>query len=280
MLSRLRPSKRQKQPPSPPPPEPEEEEEVIPDGHALRMGFLEHLNELRQRSLRAFVSVVIGTIIGVALADPVIDYLLEPYRAINPDEAQRLLVLGPTGAVVAYFRVALMIGGILAIPMITYQVMMFILPGLKRNERRYVLLSLPAITALFLTGIAFAWFILMPSAIAFLEGFQSDQFAAEWAAGQYLSFVTALLFWMGVAFELPLVMFVLSLLGMVGPRTLINQWRLAVVIAAVAAAFITPTVDPVNMMLVMGPLLALYSISIVLVAIGRRITRPKELPTA
>jgi len=243
------------------------------DGHDLRMGFMEHLEELRGRLFKAFGALIVGTAIGAIIAQPVLEFLLEPYRAINESEARRLLVLGPTGAVVSYFRVALMLGGIIAIPVITYQLMMFILPGLTRKERRYVLMALPAITLLFLVGIAFAWYVLMPPAITFLESFQDEVFQAEWAASEYLSFVTSLLFWMGVSFELPLVMFVLSLLGMIGPGLLMRQWRLAVVASAIAAAFITPTVDPVNMMLVMGPLLTLYAFSIILVALGRRMTR-------
>ncbi|MFW5691546.1 MAG: twin-arginine translocase subunit TatC [Chloroflexota bacterium] len=264
-MSRLR---RRRVPDQNPPPT----DETHDDGHGKRMTIFEHLEELRSRLFKAFSALIVGTIAGVILAEPVLKYLLEPYQAINPDEAQRLLVLGPTGAVVAYFRVSLLLGAIIAVPVMTYQMMMFVIPGLTRKERRYILVSLPAITGLFLIGVAFAWFGLMPPAITFLEGFQSEIFVAEWAAGEYLSFVTALLFWMGISFEMPLVLFVLSLLGVVGPRPLIRQWRLAVVGAAVAAAFITPTVDPVNMFLVMGPLLALYAISIVLVALGRRIT--------
>ncbi len=249
------------------------------DGHDLRMGFMEHLEELRGRLFKGFGALIVGTIIGAIITPPVLEYLLEPYRAINDEEARRLLVLGPTGAIVSYFRVALLLGGIIGVPVITYQIMMFILPGLTKKERRYVISALPAITILFLIGIAFAWFVLMPPAIAFLESFQDDVFQAEWAANEYLSFVTALLFWMGVSFEMPLVMFVLSLLGVIGPGVLMRQWRLAVVASAIAAAFITPTVDPVNMMLVMGPLLALYAISIVLVALGRRMTRSKDTTT-
>jgi sec-independent protein translocase protein TatC len=136
-----------------------------------------------------------------------------------------------------------------------------------------VLMSLPAVTLLFLVGTAFSWFILMPPALGFLEGFQQNLFRSEWTADLYLSFVTSLIFWMGVAFETPLVFFVLGLLGLVSAMPLIRNWRVAIVGAAVAAAFITPTVDPVNMALVMGPLLALYLMSIGLVFIARRIAR-------
>ncbi len=250
----------------------DETKKITPEeGHELRMGFFEHLMELRDRLLRVFLALIVGTAVGVAIASPVLEYLLQPYAALYT-EGRQLQVLGPTGAVVAYFRVSLLIGGILSVPLITYQLLMFILPGLTRRERRFVLGAILPITVLFLIGVAFSWFVLMPPAISFLEGFQSEIFQPEWTADEYLSFVTALLFWMGVAFETPLVFFTLSLLGIVNARNLIRNWRGAVVGAAIAAAFITPTVDPVNMFLVMGPLLGLYIISIFLVMIGTRIS--------
>jgi sec-independent protein translocase protein TatC len=256
------------------------------------MGLFEHLDELRKRFFRAAIALVIGVTIGLTIATPALEYLRTPYcqvRAAN-DAAERgeevdpanividdvecpFLVLGPTGGVVAYFRVSLMLGAIIAIPMITYQLLMFIMPGLKRKEKRVILMSLPAITLLFLVGTAFAWFVLMPPALGFLEGFQQNLFRAEWTADLYLSFITSLIFWMGVAFETPLIFFVLGLLGLVSTMPLIKNWRVAVVGGAVAAALITPTIDPVNMFLVMGPLMALYVLSIILVFIARRLAR-------
>jgi sec-independent protein translocase protein TatC len=243
------------------------------ENRELRMGIFDHLEELRQRVLNSFIALVLAVLLGIVLADPLLNYLLEPYRNINPDEARRLLVLGPTGAVVNYFRVGMLAGSIIAVPFVTYQIMMFIVPGLTKKERRYIFLTLPVITGLFITGAAFAWYVLMPPAISFLEGFQSGVFRAEWAADEYIGFITSLLFWMGVAFELPFVLFVLSLLGFVTGRSLLNHWRIAIVLSSVAAAVITPTVDPVNMMLVMAPLLGLYVISIGLAVIGRRIAK-------
>lgn len=278
---------------SPPPPAPPPVEDVEnDDGHGARMGFFDHLDELRKRLVRAALALVVGTAIGLALATPGLEYLRMPYcRVIALNEAAeagevvdadnvpinldrcRFQTLGPTGGVIAYFRVALMLGAIFAIPMITYQLLMFIFPGLTSKEKRVVVMSLPAVTLLFLIGTAFSWFILMPPALGFLEGFQQNLFRPEWTADLYLSFVTSLIFWMGVAFETPLVFFVLGLLGLVEPGVLIRNWRIAVVGAAVAAALITPTVDPVNMGLVMGPLLVLYMLSVVLVFIARRIAR-------
>lgn len=232
------------------------------------MSLLEHLEELRDRLFKAAVGLIIGTAFGALFAGEVFKYLLQPY-------GRTVQILDPTGSVTNYFRVALMMGAIVAIPLITYQVMMFILPGLTKRETRIVLTALPAITLLFVVGVLFAWFLLIPPALDFLSNFHSDIFTTQWTADGYLGFVTALLFWMGVAFETPLVFFVMSFLGFVTARTLIHNWRIAVVGAAVAAALITPTIDPVNMFLVMGPLMALYGLSIILTTIGARIGQPR-----
>lgn len=254
-------------------PPPEVDDPDLPqetgDGDGARMSLWDHLDELRSRLFKAVMALVVGSLVGVIFATPILEYLQKPY-------AKAFIVLDPTGGVVQYFRVALLAGAILSIPVMTYQVLMFVLPGLTKRETRYLLFSIPPVTVLFLIGVLFAWFILIPPALGFLVNFQPDIFKAEWTADHYLGFVTALLFWMGVAFETPLIFFVLSILGFVTPRPLIKNWRIAVVGAAIAAAVITPTVDPVNMMLVMGPLMGLYLLSILLVTIGTRINRPKE----
>jgi sec-independent protein translocase protein TatC len=240
----------------PPPPEPE-------DGESAHMSLLGHLKELRDRIVKAVIALLIGTIAGFVLTPEVLRILISPY-------GHTLNTLAPTDGIVAYLRVSLLIGAVLSIPLTTYQFLMFILPGLTRRERRILIGSLPAITILFLIGVSFAWFVMMPPAISILAGFAPEFFQAEWTADRYLSFVTALLFWMGVAFQTPLIFFVLSVIGFLEPGPLLRHWRAAIVGAATAAAFITPTVDPVNMLLVMAPLLVLYALSIVLVAFGSR----------
>jgi sec-independent protein translocase protein TatC len=237
------------------------------------MGLFEHLDELRKRITRAVLALVLGVILAIPLTTPVLEALQSPY-------GREFTVLGPTEGVIAYFRVALLLGAILSIPVSTYQVLMFVLPGLTRKEKRYLLTALPAITILFLVGAAFAWFVLVPPALGFLEGFQATIFKPEWTADLYLSFVTALIFWMGVAFQTPLIFFVLAVMGFVTARSLLRQWRVAIVGAAVAAALITPTIDPVNMTLVMGPLLVLYLLSVLLVAVGRRFSRVDDTGAA
>lgn len=234
------------------------------------MGFFEHFNELRVRLFRALLALIVTTILSSIFTGHIIEYLAQPYRG-------DLIILNPTGSVVMYFRVALMAGGILAIPYITYQLLMFIMPGLTAKERRWILLALPATTGFFLLGVAFAWFIMVPNALRFLQDFQDEVFVDQWTAQEYFSFLTSVLFWIGVAFEMPIIFFVLARMGLVGPRFLIQNWRIATVIITIVAAVITPTVDPFNMLLVMAPLLVLYGLSIVLVSMA---ARPRQdLPT-
>ena len=251
-------------------PAPVDEVVLEPTAAEIRMGIFEHLDELRRRFMRAIIALGIGTVVGVLITGQVFEFLLVPYCGLQEAVDCRLQVLGPTEGIVSYFRVSLMLGAMIAIPVLTYQILMFIVPGLTSKERRIILMTLPAITILFVVGVAFAWFVLMPPALNFLENFQSGLFKAEWTAELYLSFITSLIFWMGVAFETPLIFFVLSLIGIVTAGALARSWRIAIVGSAVAAALITPTVDPANMFLVMGPLLALYAISIVLVYFGQR----------
>lgn len=242
---------------------------MVQDGHELRMGFMEHLVELRNRIFVSAITIAIGTAIGFVFAAQVIEFMRIPF--CNLAEDCRFQTIDPTDGVMIYFRVSLLIGGILAIPVVSYQFMAFIVPGLTKKEQRVIFLSLPAVVLLFLVGVAFSWLILVPPALSFLNGFLPTIFRPDWTADGYFSFTTSLVFWMGVAFEAPLIVFVLAMLGVVNAGRLWRNWRIAIVIASIAAALITPTVDPVNMSLVMGPLLILYLISIFMASIGSRI---------
>lgn len=239
-----------------------------PSSPDREMSIWEHLDELRARLLRSIIVIaVLFIVIAFAFTGPLLEYLSSPYRDIT---GRPLQVLEPTENIVIYFRVALMAAGILGVPYLTYQILMFVIPGLTEKERRYVLTAIPVATLFFLMGVAFTWFVMVPAAFDFLVGFQDEVFVSEWTARRYIAFLTSILFWMGVAFEMPVIMYLLGRLGLVGPRTLIESWRFAVVAISVVAALITPTVDPFNMMLVMGPLMALYVLSIAFVAAAQR----------
>ncbi|HEX3053954.1 MAG TPA: twin-arginine translocase subunit TatC [Aggregatilineaceae bacterium] len=238
------------------------------DADETTLTLMEHLIELRKRLFRAILALIAGIVFSAFFTDQILRYLIRPYGT-------ELQVLGPTESVVIYFRVALLAGAIMAMPFVTLQLFLFIAPGLTRKEKRWVYLSLPATTLLFLVGVSFAWFIMVPAALDFLQNFESGVFKPEWTAERYIAFLTSLLFWIGVAFEMPVVIFVLARLGLVGPRPLIQNWRLAVVVIAVIAALITPTVDPFNMLLVIAPLLILYLLSVGVAMIAYPRTRRK-----
>ncbi|HRE48209.1 MAG TPA: twin-arginine translocase subunit TatC [Aggregatilineales bacterium] len=239
---------------------------TTPEVEGKVMGFFDHIDELRVRFIRVVVAVVIGMILSLFITNEVIAYLARSY-------GQRLALTEPTDSVVTFFRVALLLGAIFAMPIITYQTLMFVLPALTRKERRWVFWAIPGTTALFLIGLLFTWFFLVPLYITFLATFQSDIFVTIWTADSYITFVTAVLFWHGAAFETPLIFYVLGRMGMVTPRSMVKFWRAAVVGAAVVAALVTPTVDPVTMSVVMVILLGLYVASIGLVAIAVRINK-------
>ncbi len=235
----------------------------LDDGMGGEMSFFDHLDELRSRLFKVLVALALALGVSILYVEPLLKYLIVPCEC-------ELVLLKPTDSVVMYFRVALMAAAIMIIPYITYQIMMFVLPGLTRQERRIVLISLPVTTILFLLGVAFAWFVMIPTAIPFLQNFLGDVFRPEWTANEYIAFLTSLMFWMGIAFQMPVLFFVLARIGLVSPQLLIDNWRLAVIIITIIAALITPTVDPFNMLLVVAPLLVLYALSIALTAIAYR----------
>jgi sec-independent protein translocase protein TatC len=152
----------------------------------------------------------------------------------------------------------------LAMPVIVYQLISFIVPGLYPHERRYLRVIVPAASVLFAAGVAFAYYVMLPAAIPFLLNFMGDIIRQQWTIERYMSLVTGLMFWVGVIFETPLVVAFLAYLGVVSPGMLWKNFRYAMVVIAIIAAVATPTPDPINMALLMLPLVLLYLLSILL----------------
>ncbi len=240
-----------------------------PQELGAHLSILEHLNELRVRLTWAAVALMTATVFSFVFAEQILNFLLQPYAAADPGGAT-LQTLRPTEGLETFFKVALLCGAIIAMPMILYQLWLFISPGLTSKERRYVYVFIPSALLLFGLGIAFAWFILAPAAIFFLANFMPQIFEAGWTGQEYISFVTRLLFWMGVSFELPIIVYFLARVGVITAQWLREQWRIAIVAVAVIAAMITPSIDPVTMLLTMAPLMVLYILSIFLARIGQR----------
>jgi len=226
------------------------------------MPLMEHLKEFRTRLIRAFIALFFTTAISFIFARQVFVILLEPLGDVA------VQALKPTESLSNYMKVALLCGVILAMPFIVYQLARFITPGLTKRERRYLWVLVPGATLCFLTGVAFAYFVMLPAALPFLGSFMADLIEQNWAIGEYLSFVTSLLFWIGVAFELPLFVYFLAKAGVIDAQTLSKNRKYAVIAIAFLSAVITPTVDPLNMALVMGPLIVLYEVGVILARIA------------
>ena len=235
--------------------EPQPEHNPIEDS---RMALMDHLIELRNRLLWIVGALIIGTALSMLFVTPILNFIIAPLSAMGAMPT----AIGPTDTITVFFKVSFTMGAIFAMPVIVYQIIRFVAPGLYPHEKRNLLLILPGFMALFAIGAAFAYFMLLPTAVAFLQSFLGDIIKQEWTIDRYISFVTRIVFWIGVAFEMPLVVAFLARAGIISGPKLLGFWRQAVVIIAVVAAAITPTVDPVNMTLVMAPLVVLYAISV------------------
>jgi sec-independent protein translocase protein TatC len=224
---------------------------------------LVHINALRKHIFRAIGFLFLTTVLSFAFTSQIIDLLAQPIGGI-----EELVAIDPTEPIGTFMRVALLSGFALSFPYIALEMWLFAAPGLSRGSRLFGLAAIPIATLFFLGGMAFAYFVMMPAALPFLINFMG--LTAQIRPSSYIRFVTGVMFWIGVAFEFPLVIYVLARIGLVRGQMLAQQWRLAIVIIAVAAAAITPTVDPVNMALVMGPMIVLYFLSILLANLAQR----------
>ena len=225
-----------------------------PDDQTL-MTFWEHVEELRRRLLVALLALGAATAASFIFADKVIYLLAEPVGSI--DALQSIEV---TENISVFMRVALLCGVAISMPVILYELLAFILPALKRTEKSWVYLTVIFGTLFFLAGAAFAYFVMLPSSLQFLIDFLAVETKPRLSS--YINFITSLIFWMGVGFQFPLVIFALAKLDVVSAKALARGWRYGVVAIAVLSAMITPTVDPVNMALLMVPLLVLYALSV------------------
>jgi sec-independent protein translocase protein TatC len=235
-----------------------------------RMTLIEHLLELRTRLVRATIALIITTVLSIAFTKQLIEFLIRPMSGKHP------VALHPTETIIIYFKVALISGVVLAMPVIVYELLMFILPGLTPKERRVVKIVVPAASVLFLIGVLFATLVMLPFAIRYLQGFLASTITPTYSIDKYISFVTTVMFWMGVVFETPLIIAFLAWMGVISPKQLSSGRRYAIVLIAIIAAVITPTPDPVNMTIVMVPLLLLYEIGVILAKITYRERQKKR----
>ncbi len=232
-------------------------------------GAVEHLEELRRRIFYVLGTMLIGGVLASIFASKIMAFLAAPAHGIQ------LIVLHPTDMIWVYFEVILGAAAVVTLPIILYQLLMFIRPALETPHELSIfkviaLLGVPLVAVFFVVGLSFAYFVMLPFALQYLASFGTDLAKASWNIRQYFSFVLGVLLWIGAAFETPLIMALLARLGMVSPHAMAKQWRFAILGVALMAAVITPTVDPLNMALVMTPLLALYFLGVGMAKVAYR----------
>jgi sec-independent protein translocase protein TatC len=243
----------------------DDDEEDIPEENPERkMPFLSHLEELRWTILWSLIAVLVGAIGCYIFAEELIDILLKP---LPSDEA--LIFLSPTGGFMIYIKVAIFSGLILALPIVVWQFWKFIVPGLLDKEKKLVPPIVFFTVLCFAIGATFAYYVIIPFGLKFLLGFETEAFEANIEVGKYLGFVVTIILVFGTVFELPVLSFFLTKVGILTPEFLRAKRRYGIVIIFIMAALLTPP-DIFTQLMLAGPLIMLYEISIWVSAMVRK----------
>jgi sec-independent protein translocase protein TatC len=269
-------------------PRPDEDERGV---STVELTLQEHLLELRTRLIISLVALTVTTGIAFVFYRTWFQIAVTPIvgrgncAAVRDGTAANVAIptclqaITPTELIFAFFQLALVVGLIVAMPVIAYQVWAYVAPGLTRKERRYVVAVIPGATVSFVVGVAFAYFALMPAALSFLLGF-SDVVEIRPTVASYISFVARLLIAIGVIFQLPLAMFFLSKVHLINPKMLGGIRRYVIVAAFIVSAVVTPTPDPLNQLLVAVPILVLYEVGVLLARLAQTGPAPAALRPA
>ena len=246
---------------------PPQDDDDLPVG---RMSFLEHLEELRRRILYACFGILAGVAVSFAFINDIFNFILAPTRAALPEGSQ-LIYTQPGEAFSLYVYVSLISGAIVSSPFIFFQVWMFIAPGLYANEKRFALPFVALSTIGFVAGAAFNHFIAFPFLMIFFGSFNTPDLAFMPKLSDVFGLYSKMLVGLGLVFQMPTLVFFLAKMGIITARYLIRQFRYAVLLFVVIAAVITPTGDPLNLMIFTAPMIGLYGISIGIAGIvGRK----------
>jgi sec-independent protein translocase protein TatC len=224
------------------------------------MTLVEHLLELRNRVLVSAVAVVLAMLVCLIFWQTIFGWLLAPAREDFPDF--QLSSFSPTDRIQMVFKIGIYGGFLLASPVVVYEILAFIVPGLTPQERRAIFPGMIGAVLFLLGGMAFAYWVILPASLSFLLDFGSEDIQNVIGIKQYMDFVLRVIFWVGVSFELPMVMALLGWLGVVTAKQLLRFWRYAIVLCFIVAAIVTPTPDPLTQSLVGGPLMLLYVLGI------------------
>lgn len=239
-------------------PSAEDEKESMPT-----MGFLDHLEELRRRIIYSIISVAVGFCVCWWKVERIYDVMQRPIMdALKSNGmAEKLVYLNPTEPFNLYLKIAALAGLFLTSPFVLYQVWMFISPGLYRKEKKYVVPFMVSTITLFAAGGYFGYKIVYPAALTFLINF-GKQFQPMITIGEYTSLFLSIILGMGLIFEMPILVFFLSLMGIISAGFMWKNFRYSILVIFIIAAIVTPTTDILNMCIFAAPMIALYAVSI------------------
>jgi len=239
------------------------------------MTFLDHLEELRWRIIKALIGVVIGSIIVAFFIDWIINYVLfAPAKHTVPPLS--IINMTPYGQFLLYMEVILIGGAVLSLPNVIYQFWKFIEPALKPNERRYITGITFFTTLCFMGGVVFSYYLMLPAALGFFATFGTEIIENKIAANEYLSFVISMVLASGLVFELPMASFFLSKIGILKPSFMRKYRRHAIIIILLVAGIVTPGPDITSQVMLAVPLLILYEISILICKYSQRKTKQED----
>jgi sec-independent protein translocase protein TatC len=221
------------------------------------MSFLEHLEELRRRIFKMLAAVLVIAIGAYYYSDKLIDYFTKPLPVVY--------FMAPTEAIMVRIKISLIVGVLVGIPVILYQLWMFVGPGLLKREIKIVAPIVISATIFFLGGASFCFFLILPFAMQFLLSYGTANMQPLISIDSYMSFAGMLILAFGLIFELPVVSFILGRVGIITSKMLSHWRRYAIIIILIVAAILTPTPDMINQLLLAGPLYILYEISILVV---------------
>jgi sec-independent protein translocase protein TatC len=231
------------------------------------MTLQEHLEELRDRIMKMVIAIVPAFLFGFFIAGRVLHDITEKANAVDGMD-----VKSPTDTLTLTFKIALYVAIAICMPIIVYQVVAFLAPGLTRKEKRLLFSALPFVTILFAIGVYYGYFIAAPRALYFLSNWNTDAFNWQPDGNETVSFFMTLMIGLGLAFQLPVIMFIVAKIGVITPK-MMRKWRkYAFMLLMVAAAIITPSTDPYNMAVVAIPLIILYEFGIIISTIFAKTT--------
>ncbi len=235
----------------------------VDEGQTARMSFLDHLDELRRRLVVSVVSVLVGFLVAFFFIERIFAFVMRPLQAVLPDGG-KLVYTEPAEAFLLYMKIAFLVGLFLALPVVLFQLWMFVAPGLYSHEKKFAIPFVFFATLFFVAGAAFSHYLVFPWAWGFFASFTTDYMAFMPKIDAVFSLYVRMLLAMGTVFQLPTLVFFLARIGLVTPRFLIRNIKYAILIIFIIAAVLTPSPDIITQVLMAAPMIVLYGLSILI----------------